>query len=93
MGLFTTRSVNPSLVWLKGHAIPGMNRAEWCRDDFGHTLNRWDHGNQDSPHGWQVDHIVPAAIGGSDDLGNLRPLHCGKNASLGGILGSLLSKG
>ena len=40
--------------------------------------------------GWQIDHITPIRFGGSDDMSNLRPLYCQTNASLGGIIGSIL---
>jgi len=78
-------------VWAKGHIIPGYDSAIWRRDDYGRTIRYSDHGDRNSSHGWEQDHHpVPAALGGRDDVANLRPLHCINNASLGGLLGALL---
>ncbi|MGD9914640.1 MAG: HNH endonuclease signature motif containing protein [Rhizobiaceae bacterium] len=76
-------------VWSKGHEIVGFDKTEWRRDDFGNILCYSDHGNRQSEHGWEIDHIVPTALSGSDDISNLRPLHCAANAGLGGLLGNL----
>jgi hypothetical protein len=82
-------------VWEKGRLIPGLEhmKDEWRLDDFGARIRRGDRGKQYSPYGWQIDHIVPTAIGGADTLDNKRPLHCRNNATLGGILGAGLSRG
>lgn len=82
----------PAEVWVKGHEVPGMSSLEWRYDDFGHLIRYQDYGEHSSPHGWEVDHIVALAIGGSDTLDNKRPLHCSRNRSLGGILGGLLGE-
>lgn len=77
-------------VWAKGHPIPGQDRQYWCMDDYGKWLFFPHHGDRNSPYGWEMDHYpIPKALGGSNDLSNLRPLHCRKNASLGGILGGI----
>jgi hypothetical protein len=75
-------------VWEKGHVIPGYDLAIWRRDDHGHAIRYADHGDRASEYGWEIDHIHPIALGGSDDLSNLRPLHCATNALLGGLLGA-----
>lgn len=79
-------------VWLKGHEIPGYDRDVWRRDDFGNVIRFGDYGKRESQFGWEKDHVQPQALLGQSHIGNLRPLHCSKNASLGGILGSLLGK-
>lgn len=76
-------------VWRKGHPIPGYDPAIWRRDDFGNAIRYADHGDRRSQYGWEIDHRFPSALGGVDHSSNLRPLHCRKNASLGGILGNL----
>jgi hypothetical protein len=81
-----------SLVWAKGHEIPGMDPAEWRRDAFGHVICFSDYGDRNSATGWEIDHITASALGGSDDLSNLRPLHCRANAGLGGVLGGILKR-
>ena len=76
-------------VWIKGHVIPGYDPTVWRRDDFGHAIRFSDYGNRSSTYGWEIDHIVAIALGGSDGLSNLRPLHCTNNATLGGLLGGM----
>lgn len=77
-------------VWEKAQPIPGWDRNEWRWDAFRNVIRKQDHGDRNSPYGWEMDHYpIPKALGGSDHLSNLRPLHCRKNASLGGILGGL----
>jgi 5-methylcytosine-specific restriction endonuclease McrA len=77
-------------VFNLGHVDPNFDRNVWRRDDFGNLIRRSDYGDRSSPYGWEIDHIHPRALFGSDDLSNLRPLHCRANATLGGMLGSML---
>jgi hypothetical protein len=77
-------------VWEKGRVIPGFDPAIWRWDDYGSVI-RWDeYGDRNSEHGWEIDHILPNALGGLDVITNKRPLHCRRNALLGGMLGGLL---
>ena len=77
----------PVNVWIKGRAIPNYDAGTWRRDDFGAVIRFYDYGDRSSEYGWEVDPILPAAMGGSDDISNLRPLHCRINAGPGGVLG------
>lgn len=80
-------------VWAKGRMLPGLlahDPDEWRQDEFGLTMRYSDYGNRSSEYGWEKDHIVPRALGGGDEIGNLRPLNYRANASLGGLLGRLL---
>ena len=61
-------------VWEKGHPIPGRAPSKLRKDDYGNTIRNKDYGNRNSTFGWEIDHIVPKADGGTDDLSNLRPL-------------------
>jgi hypothetical protein len=79
-------------VWEKGVPIPGRDASEWRRDEFGGAMRYSDYGNRSSDYGWEVDHIRARALGGTDDISNLRPLRCVVNAGLGGLLGSALGK-
>ena len=79
-------------VWAKGYDIPGRDRAMWCWDANYKVIKFSEHGNRNSPYGWEIDHHpTPKCFGGSDDVCNLRPLNCGDNASHGGLLSSLLT--
>ena len=64
-------------VWSKAHPIPGRDPDRWRTDDFGHAIKRDDHEKEASTHGWHIEFIVPFRRGGSDDLSNMRPRHCG----------------
>jgi hypothetical protein len=97
-GLGLLRDLAPSdeqkktAVWIKGHVIDGYDPAIWRRDDFGHPIRYSDHGNRNSPYGWEMDHITPTALGGLDIVPNLRPLRCATNAGLGGLLAGVLKR-
>ena len=81
-----------TLVWLKGHEVLGRDPSLWRYDD-NWTLIHWhEHGNRNSDYGWEIDHIVAKALGGSDDLANLRPLHWRANCSHGGLLANALMR-
>jgi hypothetical protein len=79
-------------VWMKGRVVAGMDPSEWRHDEFG-SLIRWDdYGNRNSDFGWEIDHVLPLSLGGADHLGNMRPLHCRRNAGFGGMLGGMFRR-
>ena len=69
-----------SQVW--SHRFGGAMSA---RDKCGALIARNAHGQQTS-QGWEIDHIVPVARGGTDALSNLRPLHWRNNDAKGDSL-------
>lgn len=80
------------ILWISAKPILGMDPALWKSDDFGSWMYKADYGKRDSTFGWEVDHIKAKALGGSDDLSNLRALNWRNNSALGGLVGLALSK-
>lgn len=61
-------------VWAKGYQTEN-DPLMWRKDECGAWIFRGDYG-KNSQYGWEIDHIVSVSEGGTDDLPNLRPLHC-----------------
>jgi hypothetical protein len=79
-------------VWQKAIPIWGRDPTVWRYDAHLKVIKWDDYGNRLSPFGWEIDHYpIPVALGGTDDISNLRPLHCTTNASLGGSLAAVLT--
>lgn len=69
-------------VWQKGRIIPGYNSNVWRQDMCGTVMKYGEYGLE-SKYGWEIDHIYPKDLGGSDDLSNLQPLHWRNNRRKG----------
>ncbi len=74
-------------VWEMAVKINGYHSNVWRTDRCGAVIKRQKHGDTSSKHGWEIDHIVPASKGGSDDIDNLQPLYWKNNRAKGdGVL-------
>ena len=67
-------------VWEKARKVEGLDEAMFRKDACG-ALIMYDKYGLQNPFGWEVDHIFPKALGGDDQLVNLRPLHYLNNKS------------
>lgn len=75
-------------VWANGRIIPDKSGerwepTEWRWDICGKPMKYSEHGNTNSDWGWEIDHIKPTALDGSDDLENLQPLQWENNRKKG----------
>jgi hypothetical protein len=61
----------------------GFDPNVWRRDVCGNVMRWADYGDRTSKYGWEVDHRVPVAAGGPDDLNNLQALQWENNAIKG----------
>lgn len=70
-------------VWNKARKIDGYNPDVFRQDACGAWIVFNKYGLRDNDYGWEIDHVFPSALGGDDDINNLRALHWKNNASKG----------
>jgi hypothetical protein len=68
-------------IWQKAKIIPGVDSSIWRKDECNAWIFFDGYGNRTSDFGWEIDHIRPVSKGGSNELGNLRPLQWENNAA------------
>ncbi|MDB5483913.1 MAG: hypothetical protein JWO83_4966 [Caulobacteraceae bacterium] len=78
---------NKLAAWTACRTIQGFSESEY-RIDANGTLILWSHYGAQSEYGWEIDHILPSALGGADAVHNYRALHWRTNRQLGGLLGN-----
>lgn len=72
-------------AWENAKEVRGKDPALYRQDPYGHEMYRHSYG-QSSEKGWEVDHIKPASLGGSDATRNLQALNTSVNRSKGAEL-------
>ncbi len=85
----TTEEQRKLAAWEKAAIVPEYDLNHARKDAFGWWIVWGEYGNRLSPHGWEIDHILPVSRGGTDAHSNLRALHWRVNAGLGGLLSGL----
>ncbi len=76
MSYFSDQVVN--MVWRNANIVEGYDSNIW-RKDFAGAWIRRDHYGIESKYGWEIDHLLPSSLGGSDILSNLNALHWQNN--------------
>jgi len=67
-------------VWRKG--TPESDQEVFRRDECDAIMYRHSYGKREH-WGWEIDHIKPVSLGGTDELSNLRPLQWENNRAKG----------
>lgn len=61
-------------VWQKASRAPDLDPEFFRLDEEGSVIRKTDFNNETSIYGWCFYHLQPVWEGGSDDLGNIKPL-------------------
>lgn len=72
-------------VWNKAKPIRGKDPKKFRQDPYGNEMF-YDSYGFDTEKGWEIDHIIPKARGGSDATVNLQALNTRLNRQKGDSL-------
>ncbi|MGI9345871.1 MAG: HNH endonuclease, partial [Gammaproteobacteria bacterium] len=62
------------IVWLLAKEIPNKDPDQIREDAYGNEIH-CDQYRKQTEYGWEVGHIKPRALGGSDHIRNLQAVH------------------
>jgi hypothetical protein len=77
-------------AWLACKPFHEFDPTLYRVDAYGNVI-RWDHYGTQSEQGWEIDHVLPSALGGADHVANYRALHWRANRQLGARLGNQIN--
>ena len=80
MAYFSQQTIDE--VWKKAKVVPGFDPSLW-RKDFAGAWIAYNAYGQQGPFGWEIDHLKPVTLRGTDDLSNLNPLQWQNNRTKG----------
>ncbi|MEQ1942781.1 HNH endonuclease signature motif containing protein [Mesorhizobium sp. VNQ89] len=69
---------NKFAAWSRATIMPGYDSTKYRKDRFGWWID-WNEYGKTSEYGWEVDHIHPVSLLGSDHENNLQALHWRNN--------------
>ncbi len=79
MGDFSKSKIKE--IWNKGVVLDGYDSEKYRLDACGAIMQFDLYGDTNSIYGWNVDHILAIAKGGTDELSNLRPMQHQNNTA------------
>ena len=70
-------------VWTLARTVEGFNPDIIRKDACGAWIMKSQYGNRDSIYGWEIDHVYPLSMGGTDEMANLRAMQWENNVAKG----------
>ena len=61
-------------IWNRAAEMEGLDPELFRKDACGAGMARSQYGMRDSNFGWEIDHVYPIAMGGDDNIENLRAM-------------------
>lgn len=71
------------MVWRSATIVSNYDPNLFRKDCCGAWIIRNAYGNTDSIYGWEIDHVYPQSMGGTDNPINLRAMQWENNRSKG----------
>lgn len=71
------RNFDPEIlesIWNRAMEMEGLDPKLFRKDACGAVMARSQYGMRDSNFGWEIDHVYPIAMGGDDNIENLRAM-------------------
>ena len=67
-------------IWKKGKIVAGYDSSKWRKDKCEAWISYSGYGTT-GKYGWELDHIKPVSLNGTDSYSNLQPLQWENNRS------------